>query len=410
MSELAIKGGTPVVNRPLGKPWPIYGDLERQYLSEVLESGIWWRGGWSDDQVEKSKVASFERAFAAYQDAAYGVAVTNGTQALECALKALGIKPGDEVIVPAATFVATATAVILVNAIPIIVDIDPVTHNMNPDLIEAKVTDRTKAIIVTHVWGLPAPMDKIVEIARRRSLFVIEDCAHALFSTYKGRYVGTFGDVGSFSFQMSKQMALGDGGMAVTNDEKVRDELALHAGAPTFHSVAHGLHWNYRITEVTAAIGLAQLQRAPEYVAGLQAVARLYDDAVAGCDWITLQRAGPEAVHTFHLWAATFWGDRKGISLDDFRQALQRHECDVSIGYTGMPAYRHRLIASRMGYGRGCPLDCPHYAGMGNQYPDGLCPVAEEVIPRILLVYTFADDEYHKRNAERLHQVIQSLS
>jgi len=384
-------------------PQRVFDDCDLSLVKEVLDSGL--LSGLGGGQM----TPRFEREFAAALGAKYGVAMNSAMSVLHASVRASGAGAGDEVICdPVCVF--GAVAAMYNNAVPVFVDIDPVTHNMNPDLIEAKVTDRTKAIIVTHVWGLPAPMDKIVEIARRRSLFVIEDCAHALFSTYKGRYVGTFGDVGSFSFQMSKQMALGDGGMAVTNDEKVRDELALHAGAPTFHSVAHGLHWNYRITEVTAAIGLAQLQRAPEYVAGLQAVARLYDDAVAGCDWITLQRAGPEAVHTFHLWAATFWGDRKGISLDDFRQALQRHECDVSIGYTGMPAYRHRLIASRMGYGRGCPLDCPHYAGMGNQYPDGLCPVAEEVIPRILLVYTFADDEYHKRNAERLHQVIQSLS
>ena len=384
-------------------PQRVFDDCDLSLVKEVLDSGL--LSGLGGGQM----TPRFEREFAAALGAKYGVAMNSAMSVLHASVRASGAGAGDEVICdPVCVF--GAVAAMYNNAVPVFVDIDPVTHNMNPDLIEAKVTDRTKAIIVTHVWGLPAPMDKIVEIARRRSLFVIEDCAHALFSTYKGRYVGTFGDVGSFSFQMSKQMALGDGGMAVTNDEKVRDELALHAGAPTFHSVAHGLHWNYRITEVTAAIGLAQLQRAPEYVAGLQAVARLYDDAVAGCDWITLQRAGPEAVHTFHLWAATFWGDRKGISLDDFRQALQRHECDVSIGYTGMPAYRHPLIASRMGYGRGCPLDCPHYAGMGNQYPDGLCPVAEEVIPRILLVYTFADDEYHKRNAERLHQVIQSLS
>lgn len=384
-------------------PQRVFDDCDLSLVKEVLDSGL--LSGLGGGQM----TPRFEREFAAALGAKYGVAMNSAMSVLHASVRASGAGAGDEVICdPVCVF--GAVAAMYNNAVPVFVDIDPVTHNMNPDLIEAKVTDRTKAIIVTHVWGLPAPMDKIVEIARRRSLFVIEDCAHALFSTYKGRYVGTFGDVGSFSFQMSKQMALGDGGMAVTNDEKVRDELALHAGAPTFHSVAHGLHWNYRITEVTAAIGLAQLQRAPEYVAGLQAVARLYDDAVAGCDWITLQRAGPEAVHTFHLWAATFWGDRKDISLDDFRQALQRHECDVSIGYTGMPAYRHRLIASRMGYGRGCPLDCPHYAGMGNQYPDGLCPVAEEVIPRILLVYTFADDEYHKRNAERLHQVIQSLS
>lgn len=384
-------------------PRRIFDERDLSLVKEVLDSGM--LSGLGGGQM----TPRFEREFAAALGAKYGVAMNSAMSVLHASVRASGAGAGDEVLCdPVCVFGAVAT--MYNNAVPVFVDIDPVTHNMKPDLLEAKITDRTKAIIVTHVWGLPAPMDRIMEIARRHGLFVIEDCAHALFSTYNDRYVGTFGDVGSFSFQMSKQLALGDGGMAVTNDEGVRDELALHAGAPTFHSIAYGLHWNYRITEVTAAIGIAQLERAREYVAGLQAVAKLYDDAVAGCEWLTIQRAGPEAVHTFHLWAATFWGDRKGISMETFREALQRHQCDVSIGYTGMPAYKHPLIAERLGYGRGCPLDCPHYAGQDNQYPEGLCPVAEEVIPRILLVYTFADDEYHKRNAERFHQVIESLS
>jgi dTDP-4-amino-4,6-dideoxygalactose transaminase len=384
-------------------PQRVFGERELALVKQVLDSGR--LSGLASGEM----TPRFESEFAAAVGARHGVAMNSAMSVLHAAVKVAGAGAGDEVICdPVCVF--GAVAAMYNNAVPVFVDIDPVTHNMNPDLLEERITERTKALIVTHVWGLPAEIDRIVEIAHRHGLFVIEDCAHSLFATYRGRQTGTWGDVGSFSFQMSKQLALGDGGMAVTDSEEVRDALALNAGAPTFLAVAHGLHWNYRMTEATAAIGIGQLERAPQYIAGLQAVAALYDEAVAGCDWLTLQRAGPEAAHTFHLWAATFWGDRHGLSREDFQHALQEHECNASLGYTQMPAYRHPVIADRMGYGRGCPLDCPLYPGQGNGYPEGLCPVAEEVIPRIVLVYTFGDEPDHRRNAERLRAAIESLS
>ncbi len=383
-------------------PQRVFDDRELLLVKEVLDSGQ--LSGLTSGKM----TPRFEREFATAVGARYGVAMNSAMSVLHTAVKVAGAGAGDEVICdPVCVF--GAVAAMYNNAVPVFVDIDPITHNMNPELIEEQITERTRALIVTHVWGLPARLDRIVEIARRHGLFVIEDCAHALFATYQGKQVGTWGDVGSFSFQMSKQLALGDGGMAVTDSEEVRDALGLHAGAPTFLAVAHGLHWNYRMTEATAAIGIGQLERAPGYIAGLQAVAGLYDEAVAGCEWLTVQRGGPEAVHTFHMWTATFWGDRYGVSRESFQRALQEHECAASVGYTQMPAYKHPVLAERMGYGKGCPLDCPLYAGAGNRYPEGLCPVAEEVIPRMVLVYTFGDEADHRRNAERLRAVVDSL-
>jgi dTDP-4-amino-4,6-dideoxygalactose transaminase len=280
---------------------------------------------------------------------------------------------------------------------------------MDPDLIEAKITERTKAIIVTHVWGLPAEMDRIVKVARRHKLLVIEDCAHAILATYKGKYVGTWGDIGSFSFQMSKQMGLGDGGMAVTNDEEIAKALDLHAGAPTFLSVAHGLHFNYRMPEQTAAIGLGQLARLRGYIDELIEIGHLYDAAVEGCPWITLQRGPAEAKHTFHLWGATFHGEKAGISMEDFKKALAEAKCSLGIGYTKMAAYKHPLIANRMGYGRGCPLDCPHYKGTQNRYPDGLCPKAEDLFPRLLYYGTFGPKPTHQANADKLRKAVEMV-
>lgn len=266
MSKLAINGGTKAIDRPIGKPWPQFGEEERDALNQVLESGIWWRGGYQDSKA--SWVGRFEDAFATYQGANHGVACTNGTQAIELALKAVGIKPGDEVIVPASTFVATATAVILVNAIPVIVDIEPDYYQMDPDAIEAAVTPRTAGIIPVHYGGFPCNMDRIMQIAERHNLFVIEDCAHAHGSRWKGKGCGTFGQFGTFSLQMGKNLTCGEGGIVLTDDDE------LTAKAFSYHHIGriadrpfyehHIVASNLRMTEWQGAIAYTQCQRLPE--------------------------------------------------------------------------------------------------------------------------------------------------
>ena len=382
-------------------PSRIFGDKELGLIKEVLDSG-------NLSALGGQMTPRFEAEFAKAMNAKHAVAMNCAMSVLHTGVIVSGAGAGDEVICDP-IFVFGAVATMYNNAVPVFVDVDPVTMNMNPDLIEAKITDRTKAIIVTHAWGLPAKMDRIVEIAHKNNLLVIEDCAHALFATYKGKYAGTWGDIGSFSFQMSKQMGLGDGGMAVTNSEEIEKALDLNAGAPTFASVAYGLHWNYRMTEQTSAIGIIQLERAKDYVKQLTEIATHYDKAVQDCSWIAVQK-DEDAIHTYHFWASTFRGDEYGISMEDFNKVLTEEGCSLFIGYTGMPAYKHPLIAQRMGYGKGCPLDCPHHKGDNNQYPDDLCPVAEDIFHRMLLVYTFSDRDYHLRNAEALNKAISRLS
>jgi perosamine synthetase len=383
-------------------PVRIFDEKELQAVKKVLDSG-------NLSSMRGEATAEFEAAFAQAVGARYGVAMNCAMSVLHSAVMAAGAGAGDEVICdPVCVF--GAVAAMYNNAVPVFVDVNPMTWNMDPDLIEPKITERTKAIIVTHVCGLPAEMDRIMSVAKKHNLIVIEDCAHSLFATYKGKCTGSWGHIGSFSFQMSKQMALGDGGMGVTSDEQLAKSLDLNSGAPTFYAVAYGLHFNYRMNEQTAAIGLVQLERARQYVDGLIENAALYDAAVQGCDWIALQRGPDEAVHTFHLWGATFRGDQRGISIEDFKRVLKEEGAPVSVGYTNMPAYKHPLIAQRLGYGRGCPLDCPFYAGVNNRYPDGLCPVAEDILPRMILGYPFGLKEDHERGAEKLRRVIERLS
>jgi len=377
-----------------------YVGNEIAYLKEVLASGklTSLHGG--------KLVPRFEEAFAKLLGAKHAVAINTCMSALHAGVMSAGAGAGSEVICDC-EFVFGAMAVLYTNAIPVFIDIDPVTHNMNPDLIEAAITDRTKAIITTHAWGLPAEMDRVVEIAHRHGLLVIEDCAQALLADYKGRFTGTWGDVGCFSFQGSKQLSIGDGGMTTAATDELRKRIASQAGAPTFLAVAHNLDFNYRMNEPTAAVGLAQLEVMPAFIEQLRRNARYYDEAVDGCSWIRLQRGPEGANHSFYDWAATFTGDDQGLSLDEFKKAVEDADfSSISTGYTKMPAYKHPMIANRGAHA----FHCPENAGHSGRYDDGTCPVAEHVIPRLILAYPVEPEETAKREAEKLHAVIERLS
>lgn len=374
-----------------------FAEQELDLVKEVLQSGqLSALGG--------PMTPCFEAEFAAAMGAKHGIAMNSAMSVLHSSVITAGAGAGSEVICDS-IFIFGALAALYNNAVPVFVDVNPVTHNMDPDKIEAAVTERTKALIVTHAWGLPAEMDRIMEVANRHGLIVIEDCAHAILASYKGRKTGTWGHIGSFSFQASKQMSTGDGGMAVTDDDELAKQLDLHAGAPTFLSVAYGLHFNYRMTELTAAVGLAQLAKLPRQIAGLQAAAKWFDEAVEGCPWLVLQRGPAEAVHTYHFWVATFRGEEYGIRKEDFVRVLGETKCGASVGYTNMPAYRHPVIADRLAHA----FHCSDYRGKVD-YPDGLCPVAEDLVPRTVLVYTYAPEDSLKATAEALRKTVEILS
>jgi len=372
-----------------------YAGNELKYLQEVLASGK------LSSIMGGTFVPRFEQVFAELLGVRHAIAMNTCMSALHAGVICAGAGAGSEVICDS-EFVFGSMAVLYHNALPVFVDIDPVTHNMNPDLIEAAITDRTKAIIATHAWGLPAEIDRIVEIGHRHGLLVIEDCAESLLAEYKGKMTGGWGDIGCFSFQASKQLSLGDGGMATTNREDLRKQLAAHAGAPTFLSVAYNLDYNYRMNEPTAAIGLAQVETIAAFIEQLRKNASYYDQAVAGCPFITLQRGPEGAHHSFYHWAATFTGD----DLAEFKQAMEAASLQsVSVGYTGKPAYQHGLITDRLAHA----FHCPENAGSTARYDDGLCPVAERVIPRLMIGYLVESEEQAKREAEKLHEAARRM-
>ena len=214
-TQLAINGGTPVVDiveAPWPK-WPIYDEREEKALLDVLHSEKWW-------YVEGTNGKLLEQEFAAYQNAKYGVACTNGSAALEICLRALGIGCGDEVIVPPYTFIATASAVLASGATPIFADIEGDTLNIDPLEIEKAITSRTKAIIPVHMAGRPADMDAIIALKEKHNLFVIEDAAQAHGAEWNGTKVGALGDMGTFSLQASKNLNAGEGGLIISNNEE----------------------------------------------------------------------------------------------------------------------------------------------------------------------------------------------
>ena len=266
MNKLAINGGTPAFQKgelnSLLPKWPPYYPETEQKLLEVYRSNHW--GGKGPYEMK------LMTEFAAFQDAKYAVWMCNGTTTLECALLALGIGPGDEVIVPGMTWVATAEAPIYVGATPVIVDIDPNTLCIDPAKIEEAITPRTKAIIPVHLYSAIADMDRINDIARKHGLFVIEDCAHSHGAKQHGRGTGSIGQIGSFSFQSSKLMTAGEGGCCTTNDERLADRIfrLTHIGNSVLRPKEHlekGLICRqYRFTEFQAAIIYDQLQHQDE--------------------------------------------------------------------------------------------------------------------------------------------------
>ncbi len=260
MSDLAILGGSPVRTRPFAT-WPVYGSAEETALLEVLHSGRWNR--W-----EGQKTGEFEARFAEYIDINYALAVSSGTGALEAAMHGAGICYGDEVILPAYGYTMPACAVLRAGAVPVFADVDALTFNMDPGAVEEQITTRTRAIVVIHLGGLPADLDRLTELSRRHRLILIEDAALAVGSTWRGRKVGGIGELGVFSCQAEKNLNCGEGGVVVTDDrDRWMRSLAFHDYWKGMllpqHDWEH-LCSTFRITEFQAALLLSQLDRVDE--------------------------------------------------------------------------------------------------------------------------------------------------
>jgi dTDP-4-amino-4,6-dideoxygalactose transaminase len=348
MPELALFGGSKTKQKPFPL-WPQYDDKERRALNEVLESRVWWR-------TPGTKTLDFEKAFAEYHGARHGIAVTNGTAALEVTMAALEIGPGDEVIVPDFTFIATASAVLFANALPVLVDVDPETFCLDPELTEATITPRTKAIIAVHMGGHPADLDRLVSLAQKKGLHLIEDSAHAHGSEWRGKKIGTFGKAGTFSFQSSKLMTAGEGGIIVSNDDAFeRQARSVHdcGRMPGEWFYSHFIYGsNYRISEWQGAVLKVQLGRLEEQILRRHRNGRLLDKLFADIPGITPQKWDPRCTrngqyaYIFHVDAKQFGG----ISTENFIAALNAEGIPTQASYPPL----HDLDCFRSGEYRKC--------------------------------------------------------
>ncbi len=333
--KLAIHGGEPVRKEPW-PGWPVHGGEEERALLEVLRSGTWGVNG--------SRVPEFERRYAELHGAKHGVACCNGTIALQIALVAAGVQPGDEVITSPYTFMATALAILTVGGVPVFADVRRGTHNLDPDEVERAITPRTRAILPVHIGGRPADMDRLLAIAREHGLLVVEDAAQAWLASWKGTPVGALGHAGIFSFQSSKNITAGEGGIVLTNDDETWQR------AWSYHNCGRTLggEWyvhdhpglNYRLTEFQAAILLAQLDRLPAQQETRRRAMAVLDEELPGIEGILVpERDDRVTAHGAHIYMVRL--DPEVIPVDKmtFVRALQEEGIPAHPGYT-TPLYQ----------------------------------------------------------------------
>jgi len=346
MSKLALFGGTPVSEKIFPPAWPPISESTADKMRDLYLSRTWS----FNSQAEQD----FEAAFAKYHGAKHGVFMVNGTVTLECALLAGGVGPGDEVIVPALTWIATAMAVRYVGAIPVFVDIEPTTLCLDPEKTEAAITPKTKAIIPVHLYGSMADIDKFKTIADKHNLFLIEDCAHMQGGKWNERGVGSWGDVGSFSFQQSKTLSSGEGGICLTNDDNLAMRLyrAKHIGYA--RNVAQGAAsdgppiglpcHNYRGTAFEATILKDQMEGLSDLIDRYNRTAAIINEKIADIPGIKIQTKGrlasPQGYYTL-----AFIFDGEGIKEIPIARIIEACVAEgLQLSGTYGPVYKHLLF------------------------------------------------------------------
>ena len=404
---LALLGGAPVRTKPFST-WPIFGEAEEARLLRVLRSGKWGR-------LHGEEVSAFEQRFASMHGCTHGIAVVNGTVSLRIALLAAGIRAEDEVIVPPYTFISTASAVIEANAIPVFADIDLQTFNIDPAAVEAAITPRTRAIIPVHFAGQPADMQAIMALARAHNLVVVEDAAHAHGATYLDSPVGSIGHMSSFSFQSSKNLTAGEGGIITTNDDalagacrSIQNCGRVPDGVWYEHHVISG---NYRLGEFQGAVLNGQLDRLEEQTRTRDANGRYLAERIAGLPGIHPQRRPAECTrHSYHLFMLRLDESAFGAPRAAVLRALAAEGIPCSGGYgfslPQQPLFRNKAFG-------------PYLAGASARldYREARCPASDVIcreqcvwLEQHLLLGSRADIDDIARGFEKVHEHRDALS
>ncbi len=365
---------------------PSIGELEKEYVLQCLESG------WISS--EGPFVERFETEFSAFLGRQHGIAVSNGTAALDIAIAGLSLGPGDEVILPAFTIISCITQVVRCGATPVLVDADALTWNMDVQAIREKISERTKAIMVVHIYGLPVDLDPVLELAREFNLTVIEDSAQAHGLRYRGKLCGSFGDVSTFSFYPNKNITTGEGGMLVTDDSKLNERfrslrnLCFRANERFVHDE---LGWNYRITNMQAAMGVAQLHRIEQVLIRKREIGRIYDRLLS--DVPGLQRPCPVTEYAEnHYWVY-------GLVINE----------DLALdAKAAIQALTQKGIGSRPFF---CPMNQQPVLNKMGLFVDTNCPVAENLYRRGFYIPSGAGmtNDQLERSADIVRELMRSL-
>jgi perosamine synthetase len=401
MTKLALFGGSPVRTERF-PAYKVIGEAEKRAVAAVLDTGILSRflGAWHPDFFGGPEVQAFEADWAAVVGTKHAISVNSCTSGLYAAVGAVGAGPGDEVIVSPYSMIASATAALIYNAVPVFADIDPTTYTLSAATIAHRITNRTKAIIVVHIFGQSADMDPIMEIARAHGIQVIEDCAQAPFATYKGRPVGSLGDVGVFSLNYHKHIHTGEGGVCTTNNADLGERLQLirnHAEAVVekkgTKNLVNMIGFNFRLGEIEAALGRCQLAKGRHLVEQRKSNVRYLESKLQGIPGLAMPNVGPAGDHVYYSHVLDYEGSSTGVPRDLFVDAikaelpvtaLREHEGTlIGCGYV-KPVYLAPIFQTMIGYGTvQCPFKCPHYAGEAD-YREGLCPNTEASYRRVI--------------------------
>ena len=396
MNTLALLGGEPVRKKLFPAYRPI-GEEERHAVDRVMQSGILsqFLGAWHGDFFGGPEVRAFEYEWAKAFGAKHAISVNSATSGLYAAVGAAGVGPGDEVIVSPYTMIASATAAMIFNGVPVFADIDPQTFTLDPASIEKCITERTKAIVVVHIFGQSADMDPIMALARRHNLIVIEDCAQIPFGTYKGRSVGTLGHIGVFSLNYHKHIHCGEGGVIVTNDDDLAESVQLirnHAEGVVRNkghaNLVNMVGFNFRLGEMESAIGRCQMVKGPGLIQRRRENVAYLEKLLSGIPGLTMPVVREGNGHVYYVHALRYDAAVTGVPRSVYVAALKAElpatelrEGDgalIGAGYV-RPLYLEPIFQQQIAYGeKGCPFTCPYYEGQVS-YGEGLCPVCEDM-------------------------------
>lgn len=388
MKKLACKGGEPVYQKVF-QPYNTMGEDEIEAVTRVVRSGkiSSFIGAWCDEFDGGNEIRAFESAWAEHFDCRYAISVNSNTSGLIAAMGAVGISPGDEVIVPPYSMSATVVAPLFYGGVPVFVDIDPDTFCLDLEKVKSAITHRTRAIIAVDLFGHPAELRALRQLADERGIFLIEDAAQAPLAREYGRYAGTVGHIGVFSLNYHKHIHTGEGGMCCTNDE----ELALRLRAIRNHgeniveplglkNITNLVGFNFRMTELSAAIGLTQLKKIDRLVDSRERIGTRLTQATRGLPGLTPPIVRDGCRHVYYVWSARYDANQTGIKREKVVEALVAEGLPVYQGYVA-PLYRLPLFRNRRAIGdKGWPLNLTD-----RLYVDGMCPVVERMYEKELI-------------------------